>query len=201
MSSQDSSLTDLQRSIVRALRHHWQLIVAWGVIMVILGVLAVIWPSVATIAVDIYIGWLLVIAGVAGLVLMFVSDDVPAFLWTLLTSALSLAAGILLLWKPSTGAASLTAVLTAYFIAEGIFQIAGAIYYRNVIPDSWGWMLASGIACLLLAALVIWGWPSTSDWVLGLYVGIDLITSGVALIMVAMRGRSLVDTLSPRASR
>ena len=94
----------------------------------------------------------------------------------------------------------ITLVLTAFFIVEGVSQIVASLSYREVFPDSWGWMLASGIADLILAALIIKGWPSTATWALGLIVGINLITSGAAIIMVALAGRTLVKTLA-HASR
>ena len=164
--------------------------------MVILGVLAVIWPQISTIAVDVYVGWLFLLSGVVGLATMFLAQNVPAFLWSLLTAALSLFVGILLLWHPTEGAVSLTLVLIALFIVEGIFQIVASLSYRDVFPESWGWMLASGIADLILAALIIKGWPSTATWALGLIVGINLITSGLAITMVALAGRSLVRTVA-----
>jgi uncharacterized membrane protein HdeD (DUF308 family) len=85
-------------------------------------------------------------------------------------------------------------VLIAFFIAEGIFQIVASISYREAFPDSWGWMLRSGIADLILAGLIILGWPGTSSWALGLVVGVNLISSGIAIIMVAVTGRRLVRT-------
>ena len=90
--------------------------------MVMLGVLAVLWPQISTIAVDVYVGWLFLLSGVVGLASMFLAQNVQAFLWSLLTAALSLFVGILLLWHPTEGAVSLTVVLIALFIVEGIFQ-------------------------------------------------------------------------------
>ena len=114
----------------------------------------------------------------------------------LLTAALALFVGIMLLWHPTEGAVSLTAVLTAFFIVEGIFQIVASLSYRAVFPNQWGWMLASGIADLLLAGIIIAGWPGTSTWALGLIVGVNLITSGAAITLVSLAGRSLVKTLA-----
>ena len=93
------------------------------------------------------------------------------------------------------GAVSLTLVLIALFIVEGTFQIAASLSYRDVFPESWGWMLASGIADLILAALIIKGWPSTATWALGLIAGVNLITSGLAITMVALAGRGVVKAL------
>jgi uncharacterized membrane protein HdeD (DUF308 family) len=166
-----------------------------GIVMVILGILAVAWPAVATIAVDLYVGWLFLISGMVGLVAMFSVRDFPAFLWTLLTAALAMAAGVLLIWKPEQGAVSLTIVLTALFIAEGIFQIVGSFAYRDVMPGSWGWMCVSGICDLLLAAVLIAYWPVSASWALGLIVGINLITSGVAIVTVAIEARNFAQAL------
>jgi len=190
------TLSDMHRAVSKALRAHWRLFMAQGVIMVILGTVAIVWPVIATIAVDIYVGWLFLISGVVGLVALFAAEDAPAFLWTLLTAALSLIVGVLMLWKPAEGAVSLTMVLTAFFIAEGIFQIAASISYRDVIPDAWGWMLASGIADLILAALIITGWSHTVGWALGLIVGVNLLMSGLAAIMIAVAGQRVVKSLT-----
>ena len=101
--------------------------------------------------------------------------------------------GLALLLKPAAGIVSLTAVLTAFFIIEGVFQTVAALSHREVIPHSWGWLLASGIADLVLAAIIISGWPGTADWTLGLLAGVSLLTSGWAIVMVAMSARNLVE--------
>jgi uncharacterized membrane protein HdeD (DUF308 family) len=186
----------MQRAIRDTVRRHWQLFLAEGVMMLILGILAVIWPGISTIAIDVYVGWLFLLSGIIGLFTMFLARNVQAFLWMLLTAALSLFVGVILLYHPAEGAVSLTLVLTAFFIVEGIFQIAGALAYRDVFPSQWGWMLVSGIADLILAALIIAGWPGTATWALGLIVGVNLITSGAAIVMVALAGRELVKKVT-----
>jgi uncharacterized membrane protein HdeD (DUF308 family) len=168
--------------------------------MVVLGVLAIIWPQISTLAVELYVGWIFLISGFLGLVTMFVASSVAGFLWSLLTAALSLFVGLLLLWHPVQGAVSLTLVLISFFIAEGIFQSVGAIRHREALPDSWGWLLMSGLADLVLAAMLIWGWPSTATWALGLIVGLNLITSGLAIVMVAGAARRMVR-LAQQAAR
>jgi uncharacterized membrane protein HdeD (DUF308 family) len=126
---------------------------------------------------------------------MFSARDVPAFFWTLLTAALAMAVGVLLIWKPAEGAESLTIVLTAFFIAEGVFQIAGSFAYRDAMPGSWGWMFVSGFSDLILAGLLILYWPVSAAWALGLLVGVNLITSGVAIVFTAIEARNLAQTL------
>ena len=196
MSAIDPTLNNMQSAVKETAGLHWQVFLTQGVIMLILGILAVIWPGISTIAVEVYVGWLFLFSGIVGLFTMFLARDTQAFLWMLLTAALALFVGVILLWHPAEGAVSLTAVLTAFFIVEGIFQIAAWLSYRAVFPNQWGWMLASGIADLILAGLIIAGWPGTATWALGLIVGVNLITSGAAITTVALAGRSLVKTLA-----
>jgi uncharacterized membrane protein HdeD (DUF308 family) len=164
---------------------------AQGIIMIVLGALAVIWPQISTLAIDLYVGWMFLISGLVGLFTLLVASDAAAVLWSLLTAALSLLVGVLLLWHPVEGAVSLTVVLISFFMAEGIFQIAAAIRHREAFPDSWGWLLMSGLSDLVLAAILIWGWPSTTTWALGLIAGLGLITSGLAIVRVAATARDM----------
>ena len=178
------------------LRTYWALFVGQGVMMIILGVLAIVWPQISTVAIDISVGWMFLISGIVGLVTIFLAPNIPAFLWSLLTAALALIVGVLLLWHPVEGTVSLTLVLIAFFIAEGLFQIAAAISYRDAFPDSWGWMVMSGIVDLVLAGLIISGWPGTASWALGLIVGVNLITTGLAITMAAFAARGLAEPMA-----
>jgi uncharacterized membrane protein HdeD (DUF308 family) len=193
MTTANPSFFEAQRGIGETLRAHWRLFLFQGVIMIGLGVLAIAAPVWATLAVDVYVGWLFLISGVIGLIAMFSARSVPGFLWTFVTALLSVAVGALLLWRPVEGVLSLTIVLTAFFIAEGIFQTAAALIYRDGMPGSWGWLLVSGLADLALAAIIIMGWPGTVVWILGLLVGINLLTSGWAVVMVALGAREIVQ--------
>lgn len=192
MTSSHSKLNEFQRSVRETVQLNWLLFVTQGAIMIILGIPAIVWPEISTVAVDVYVGWMFLISGVVGGVTMFFAPNVSGFLWSLLTAALSLLVGVLLLWHPVEGAISLTLVLIAFFLVEGIFQIAASLNYRAVFPESWGWMLASGITDLILAALIVKGWPTSASWALGVIVGANLITSGLAIIMVAFAARSVV---------
>ena len=200
MTTANPTLVEMQRAIGDTLRAHWRLYVLQGVLMIVLGVLAVAAPAFATLTVDIYVGWLFLISGVLGLIAMFSARNVPGFLWTLVTALLSIIVGGVLLWKPAEGAVSLTIVLTAFFIVEGIFQAVAAFTYRDAMPSSWGWLLASGLADLALAAIIIAGWPGTAAWVLGLLVGVNLLTTGWAVVMVALGARDIARSVTARIS-
>jgi uncharacterized membrane protein HdeD (DUF308 family) len=197
MADIDPTLNDMQRAATNAFRAHWKLFLFQGVVMVILGILAICAPVAASIAVAIYVGWLLLISGAIGLVAIISTHHVHAFLWSLITAALSVVIGILLVLMPIQGAVSLTIVLTAFFIAEGVFQATVAIASRQVLTGTWVWMLLSGLADLVLAAIIIEGWPGTAIWALGLLVGINLLTSGWAVVVAAIAGRRMAEAAGP----
>ncbi len=192
MTTIDPNLIEMPRTLSETLRAHWRLFLFQGVVMIVLGVLAIAAPVLATLAFDIFVGWLFLISGVVGLVAMFSARNIPGFLWTFVTALLSIVVGGLLLWDPLEGAWSLTILLTAFFIVEGIFQAVAALIYRDEVPGSWGWMFVSGLADLALGAIIIMGWPGSVVWVLGLLVGINLLTSGWAIVMVALGARKIV---------
>jgi uncharacterized membrane protein HdeD (DUF308 family) len=181
--------SDLQRAVVSAIHEHWVLFLVEGIILVILGALAILVPPLATITVTILIGWLFLISGAVGLFTTFWMRHAPGFWWSLLSALIAILAGFLLLVWPLTGALSLTFVLTAFFIIEGIASIMYAIEHRNQLSGRWGWMLLNGIIDLILAALIISGLPGSVAWALGLLVGIDLLFGGAALIGMAFAAR------------
>jgi uncharacterized membrane protein HdeD (DUF308 family) len=182
--------TDLQRAVVSAIHEHWVLFLVEGIILVILGALAILVPPLATITVTILIGWLFLVSGAVGLFTTFWMRHAPGFWWSLLSALIAIFAGFLLLVWPLTGALSLTFVLAAFFIVEGIASIMYAIEHRNQLSGRWGWMLISGIIDLILAAIIIAGLPGSAAWALGLLVGIDLLFGGAALISMALAART-----------
>lgn len=195
MASAHPAPGDMARAIRDNVRLHSGLFTAQGVIMVLLGIAAVIWPQISSLAVSVYVGWLFLLSGVVGLAIMFFAPSAAGFLWSLLTGALALFTGVLLLWHPVAGVVSLTLVLVAFFIAEGVFQVAAAFLYRPAFPESWGWMVVSGIVDLVLAGVIVAGWPGSFSWALGLVVGVNLITSGLAIVMVAAAARKVINAI------
>jgi uncharacterized membrane protein HdeD (DUF308 family) len=171
---------------------NWILFLIQGVMLTALGLLAIGAPLLATIVVVKLAGWLFFIGGIVGLVSFFTGRDVPGSVWSFVTSALAVLAGIYLLRQPFTGMLSLTLVLAAFFIAQGVSQIFAALAHRRALK-SWGWVLLSGIVDLILAGIILMGWPETSTWVVGLLVGINLLMFGVSLIMTALAARSIPD--------
>jgi uncharacterized membrane protein HdeD (DUF308 family) len=191
-----TSVLASHRPVIDTLKAHWRLYVPEGVMMMVLGVLAIAYPVFATLAVDLYLGWIFLISGLFALVATFLARQFPGFWWALVTSLLSILVGVMLIWKPGEGVISLTAVLAAFFFVEGVFQVAAALSYRDSIPHSWGWLLASGIADLALTAIILAGWPGTVGWTLGLLAGVSLVTSGWAVVMVALGLRSVAEFIN-----
>jgi len=192
---------DMQAQFRQAVRDHWMLFLIQGLVMAILGLLAVAAPVAATLAVDIYAGWLFLISGIVGIVTLFTRQSVTSFLWTLIAAVLALVVGVLLIWRPAAGVLSLTLLLIGFFIAEGIVQILAAFKYRSAIGNAWTWMLLSGIVDLVLAAIILKGWPGTATWTLGLLVGINLFMSGLALVMTSLACRSLSQAAEPSVAK
>jgi uncharacterized membrane protein HdeD (DUF308 family) len=172
-----------------AIRRHWVLFLIQGLIMILLGFLAIGEPMVATVAVALFAGWLFLISGVVGLVGIFTARRAPSLWWTALSSLLGILVGFYLIWRPLAGVLSLTLVAAAYFGAQGVVQIITAITHRRAIP-SWVWMLFGGVVNLLLAAIILSGWPGTAEWTLGLLFGINLLVWGLSLTMTALACRT-----------
>ncbi len=185
MSMDQSDYDRLQGAVVQSVREHWVLFLVEGLILVVLGLAAIVVPAIATLAVAIFVGWLFLIAGIVGLITTFMMRNAPGFWWSLLSALVSIAAGVVLVGWPVSGAVSLTLVLIVFFILEGVATIMFAIDHRRQLSGRWGFMLASGIIDLLLAAIILAGLPETAAWAIGLLVGISLIFGGSAMLTMA----------------
>jgi uncharacterized membrane protein HdeD (DUF308 family) len=177
------------RAFAGAIHTHWALFLVEGIILVILGIAAIALPPIATLAFTIIIGWVFLISGVVGLFTTFWARQVPGFWWSLISAIIGIAAGVVLLLWPITGTLSLTLVLIAFFVVEGIVSIMYAIEHRNQLTGRWVWMLVSGIIDLILAGIIFAGLPGTALWALGLLVGINMLFGGAALIAMALAAR------------
>lgn len=181
-------IDDIRRQVAAAIHAHWKLVLAQGIVMMVLGFLAVAEPNVATIAVGIFVGWLFFIGGIFRAMSVWQSRGMPGFAWSLLTALLAIVLGLILIFRPLAGVLTLTMVLIAFFILEGITAIVLAVQHREHLR-SWGWVLFSGIVDLLLAFLIWDGWPSSADWAIGLLVGINMLFFGLSLVMTALAAR------------
>ena len=180
------SLDAARDAVARIVRDHWKLFLIEGIILVVLGLLAVAVPMVAGLAVTILFGWLFLISGIVGLITTFALRHAPGFWWSLLSAVLGILVGGWLLIQPALGLESLTYLLIAFFIVEGIATIMFALEHRRALSGRWGWILASGIVDQFLAVVILAGLPGTIAWALGLVVGINMVFGGTSMIGMAL---------------
>jgi uncharacterized membrane protein HdeD (DUF308 family) len=186
--SEESQMDQLQRN--------WGWLLALGIGLIVLGLLDIALPAIATLAIGIFVGWLLLIGGVAQIVHAFSARGWKGFVLHLLGGVLYLLVGGWMILNPLLGVLALTLLLAAFLLVQGIFQIALALRIRPA--RAWGWPLASGVVTALLAILIYAGWPSSALWVIGLLVGIHLLISGVSLTMLALGARAIAHELPAR---
>lgn len=185
MSNLPSAAPDT-RSIIS---QNWKLFLIEGIVLVLLGIGAIIVPPIAGLAVTLFLGWLFLVGGIFGLVLTFWARQMPGFWWSLASAVLSSASGVILIGWPVQGLFTLTVVLTAFFVLEGIITIMFALSHKRELSGRWGWMLAAGIFDLLLAAVIFAGLPGSALWAIGLLVGINLVIGGSSLIGMALAAK------------
>jgi uncharacterized membrane protein HdeD (DUF308 family) len=189
MSTNNAGLDQLQSSLTKSLHAHWRLFLTEGIVLLILGILAVVVPQVATIAAAVLIGWLLLLSGIVGLIATFRMRNAPGFWWSLISAVLGIVAGIVLLGWPLSGALSLTLILTIFLLIEGIATLLFALEHKRELSGRWGVMLFSGVVDLILAGIIFEGLPGTATWAIGLLIGVNLVFGGAALIAMALHAR------------
>ena len=189
MVTNPSDISHVERRVTSALADGWRFLLIEGIILVVLGAAAIVVPPIATLAVEIFLAWLFFISGIVGLVMTFMMRHAPGFWWSLFSAVLAIVAGAVLIGWPVSGLLSLTLLLIAFFILEGIATIMYALDHKRELSGRWGWMLASGIVDLALAAIIFAGLPGTAAWAIGLLVGINMLFGGAALIGLALHAR------------
>jgi uncharacterized membrane protein HdeD (DUF308 family) len=182
--------SELPTKMRDAVREHWKALLIEGILLAILGLVAMVVPAAASLAVTILLGWLFLISGIAGLALTFWARELPGFWWSLISAALAVLAGGILLAQPAQGTLTLTIVVGAYFLAEGVATIMYALEHRRELSGRWSWMLIAGLMDILIAAIIITGWPGSALWAIGLLVGVNLLFGGATLIGVALAARN-----------
>ena len=187
--AQSDQAREVREQLSAAVRRHWILFLSEGIVLVILGMLAVMAPAIASVAATVFFGWILLLSGIVGLVSTLRARAAPGFTWSLLSALVGIVAGVLLLGWPLPGTVSLTAVLIAFLLVEGGVSIMYALEHRSALSGRWGWMLASGILDVFLGLLLLVGLPGTALWALGLLVGINMLFGGWALILMALHAR------------
>jgi uncharacterized membrane protein HdeD (DUF308 family) len=191
MTMNQPNIDKIQRAVAASLHEHWVMFLIEGIVLVVLGLLAIALPPIATLAVDFLLGWLFLVSGIVGLITTFLMRQAPGFWWALVSAALGVAAGLVLLARPASGVLSLTLILILFFTMEGLASLMYALEHKRELSGRWGFMLASGIVDLIVAVIILAGLPGTAAWAIGVLVGINMVFGGSALIGVAMHARAL----------
>jgi uncharacterized membrane protein HdeD (DUF308 family) len=179
-------------------RHASTVSIVWGVLLIIFGMLAIASPFVAAVAVNVVVAWLITLAGVAHLMLAFRVHGAGSMIWKLLVGVAYICFGIYLILHPVLGVASLTLLLASLFLVEGILDI---ILYAKMRPiHGSAWVLVDGIITLLLGGMIYMQWPSSSIWAIGTLVGVSMIISGLARVMLSFAVRKATGTLASLAA-
>ncbi|MDR3754160.1 MAG: DUF308 domain-containing protein [Terracidiphilus sp.] len=171
--------------------------IAWSkalsVLIIVAGIVAIVVPPAGGIAATLLIGWLLVFAGMAHLVFGWHTRKVGGLGWAMLLGLIYLLTGLYTLLHPLAGLAALTLLLGAYLSAQAILEFVLAWHLRRLGASAW--LVFNGVVMLLLAAAIWSTWPSSSEWVIGTFLGVSLIFSGVGrlrLLAAAQRAHLLL---------
>ena len=182
-------MAQLQSEMSATVKAHWKAFLFEGIVLAVLGLAAMIVPPLASLAVTIFLGWMFLISGVAGLFVTYWARQMPGFWWSLFSAALAVLAGLILLARPMQGVLTLTIVVGAYFLAEGVATIMYALEHRREVSARWSWLLVAGMIDILIAFMIIGGLPGSAEWAIGLLVGINLVLGGASLVGMALAAR------------
>ena len=171
--------------------------IAWGILLIIMGILALLMPEIAAMATVLTLAWLLLVAGIVEIVHSLQTRHRAGFGWKLAAGIITLVLGLLMLFFPIAGVATLALWIGAFIFAGGIVRVILA--FRVKPAKGWGWVLFDGILAIIIGGLIAWGWPASSIAFIGLLTGFWLLFSGIWRITLDGRARRAGDdgVLSP----
>jgi uncharacterized membrane protein HdeD (DUF308 family) len=188
MKNETTLASQLPLNAMEGLHRHWGLFLLLGILLIVLGMIGISASGLFTLASVVFFGWLLVISGAGVVIHAFCVSRWSGFFLQLLSGLLYLIVGWILVARPGLGALTLTLVFAISLVVQGAFRIGAAVSTRM---DGWGLLLLSGIVTLVLG-LMIWNeWPLSGLWVIGLFVGIELLFYGWWLVSLAFSARRL----------
>ena len=184
------SRADVDAAIATAravIAERWGWFLALGVVLVLAGVAAIAFPLLSTIAAKIALGWIFLAGGAMLLIHAFSIKEWRGFLLELLIGVLYVVAGGWLAFFPFTGIITLTILLAALFLAEGVLEVIMAVRVRP--HEGWAWLLLSGLVAVAVGLLIAYELPSSAAWAIGLLAGVNLLSTGVSFIVLALAAR------------
>ncbi|WMX44136.1 HdeD family acid-resistance protein [Streptomyces roseicoloratus] len=184
------------RSERRKLRRGFGLLTAFGILLVVGGIVGLIYTGLATLTSMLLFGWLLLIGGIVGLLHAVASRGTGYFWLAAVVAALNIAAGAVVIRHPEGSAEALTMFAALLFLTGGLFRLVGSVVVRG---PQFGWTLLQGAFGLLLGVLVLVDWPDSSRYVIGTFFSLALLFDGLGLIAMGVGGRSIVHMVTPAA--
>lgn len=179
---------NIQLQLTGYLEKHWRLFLAEGIFFIVLGIAAILIPQFITEAIVVFLGWLLIFGGAAHLSRALMFRSMPGFGLWLAMGLLQIVAGYLLIADPLVGVLALTTLMTLFFAIEGSVKIALALTMRPLAH--WGMVLFSGITSITIALIIVISWSETSHWLLGVFLGINMIFLGASLVNISLHHKS-----------
>ncbi len=173
----------------KSIADNWGWFLTLGIILVLAGVAAIAFPLFSTIATKIALGWIFLLSGALLVIHAFSIQQWPGFLLSLVVGLLYLVAGGWLAFLPFAGIVTLTLLLAALFLAEGVLEVVMAVRVRP--HEGWGWLLLSGLIAVAVGVLIAAELPSSAAWAIGLLTGVNLLSTGVSFVVLALAGRRL----------
>ncbi len=181
-------LQHMQQHMLTYLQTHWQLFLAEGVFFIILGLCAIVVPQFFTVAIVVFLGWILLFGGIVHVGRAFVFQNMPGFGWWLFMGILQVLVGLLFITKPVAGALTLTMLMTLFFALEGVAKISLAVMMRPLAH--WGFVLFSGVTALVFAMIIWFSWSESAHWLLGLFLGINMVFLGWSLVKISLHHKA-----------
>lgn len=186
----DIELKRLQQQMLNYFQTHWKLFFAEGIFFILLGACAVLIPQFFTVAIVIFLGWIILLGGAVQIMRALVFSGMPGFGSWLFMGILQIVVGYLFIAEPVAGILTLTMLMALFFALEGIAKISLAFMMRPLA--NWGLLLFSGITALVFALIISISLSETSQWLLGLFLGINMIFLGWSLVKISLHHKQIL---------
>lgn len=184
-----------REAVLAVVGNRFRLATGWcigvGIAFILLGLAAIAVPQAATLALEMFLGIMIGVAGVLQLVFAFGARSTGQTVWHILGAILSLLVAGVFLFNPFGGAVALTLVLGVFFLLAGLNKLALALANRG--HPAWTWIAFNGGVTMVLGMLILMQWPGDSLWVIGILVGVDFLLGGWSLVMLGVAGRKALD--------
>ena len=189
--SLDAALAEGQVHVRETVRRHAGLFLLQAALMIVAGVVALVYPLVSSLAVTLFLGWMLIISGIVQAFTLIATSKVPHFWLQLVSAVLSIITGVLFVRNPGVAVTTLALLLVIFFMVEGISKIVFALTVRPL--PNWGWVLVSGLIGVAISLYLLSN-PALTLLALGIFIGIQLISEGIAIGWMAWNARKIVST-------